>query len=111
MKDKPSESNNDQIFAFLEILRILSDTKNFQEWLSTYHKIYDQQEFFEGYKYIFAVSLQYFINELISYDPFSFKDDEKLTHASSYGMPLKNIPNSCEKTVVLKNIWKHSKKN
>ena len=110
MKDESSESNNDQIFAFLEILRILSDTKNFQQWLSTYHKIDDQRQFFEGYQYIITVSLQYLISELISYDPFLFKDDEKLTRANFLGITIENIPNSCEKTIVLKNIWKHGEK-
>ena len=110
MKDESSESNNDQIFAFLEILRILSDTKNFQQWLSTYHKIDDQRQFFKGYQYIITVSLQYLISKLISYDPFLFKDDEKLTRANFLGITIENIPNSCEKTIVLKNIWKHGKK-
>ena len=97
MKDELSESNNDQIFAFLEILRILSDTKNFQLWLSTYHKIDNQRQFFEGYQYIITVSLQCLISELISYDPFLLKDDEKLTRANFHGITINNIPNSCEK--------------
>lgn len=110
MEDEYSESNNDHIFAFLEILRILSKTENFQEWLSTYHKIDEHQEFLEGYKYILTVSLMYFITQLISHDPFSLKDDEKLVRADFHGITINNIPNSCEKTIVLKNIWKQSKK-
>ena len=110
MEDEYSKSNNDHIFAFLEILRILSKTENFQEWLSTYHKIDEHQEFLEGYKYILTVSLMYFITQLISYDPFSLKDDEKLVRADFHGITINNIPNSCEKTIVLKNIWKQSKK-
>ena len=110
MENEDSETNNDHIFAFLEILRILSKTENFQDWLSNYHKIDDQQEFLEGYKYILTVSLMYFVTQLISHDPFSLKDDEKLIRADFLGVTIDNIPNSCEKIIVLKNIWRQSKK-
>ncbi len=110
MENKYTKSDNDHVFAFLEILRILSKTENFQRWLSTHHKINEQQEFLEGYKYILTVSLRYFIAQLIPDDPFSLKDDEKLVRADFLGMAINNIPNSCEKTIVLKNIWKQSRK-
>lgn len=108
--NEETDSNNDVIFAFLEILKILSRTEDFQNWLLTHHKIDDQQELLEGYKYILTVSLMYFINELISFDPFSLKDDEKLVRANFLGKFIDDIPNSCEKTIVLKNIWKQSQR-
>lgn len=104
------ETNYDQTFAFMEILRILSRTEDFRNWLSSYHKINDQRELLDGYKYILSVSLAHFINLLVSYDPFSLKDDEKLVRADFLGVPITDIPNSCEKTIVLKNIWKLGKK-
>ncbi|QLH06004.1 hypothetical protein [Nitrosopumilus ureiphilus] len=75
-----------------------------------YHNIEQHQEFLEGYKYIQTVSYMYLINNLISFDPFNLKDDEKLTRAEFMGKNINDIPNSCEKTTVLKNIWKQSKK-
>jgi len=110
MTDEEREPNYDNTFAFLEILIILSDSKKYQKWLSEFHNIEQHQEFLEGYKYIQTVSYMYLINNLISFDPFNLKDDEIITRAEFMGKNINDIPNSCEKTTVLKNIWKQSKR-
>ena len=96
---------SDQLIAVLNIIKTLSDFRGFGEWLRHHHKITDHDPFLEGYKYLIVISIQCLIETLFYYDPFGLKKDRILARAHFVGIPLEDIPNSCEKTVFCKNIW------
>ena len=95
----------DRLMASLNIVKILSDFRGFDEWLRQYHEIADHKPFLEGYKYLIAISIQLLIEILFNYDPFGLKEDRTLARAHFVGRRLDDIPNSCEKTTLCKNIW------
>lgn len=98
--------NFDESFAFLEILRILSNTDKFHNWLKEYHHLQSIDDILEGYKYIIATSLRCFIQSLMLNDPFKLKDDRFLIRGDfRIGKSLDDVPNRCEKTIFMKNVW------
>ena len=109
LSDKKLEPNYDSMFADFEILRLLSKTNKFQKWLSTYHNIYDHEKLFKGYKYMITIIFMDLFDRIMSNDPFLLNDDEKIIRARHLGIKIENIPNSCEKVIILKNIWKQIK--
>lgn len=103
------EYNSDETFAFLNMLSILSKTDEFRKWLINFHNLKDHDQFFEGYKCLVLTALRGFINSILMNDPFKLRDDELFTIANSRGFNIEKLPNSCEKVVFLKNVWRLSK--
>lgn len=95
--------------GFWNILYIVSDTKEFSQWLTDFHKIHNSDPFLEGYKFFVTTSLRAFLNSFIMYDPFRLKDDEISRRAEHVGIKLGKLPNSCEKIIFQKNIWEMGK--
>lgn len=103
---KDIEYNFDESFAFLEILQILSKTSEFKNWLRKYHNFLHIDDILEGYKYIVSTSLKCFIQSIMLNDPFRLTDDRYLIRADfRIGLSLDDAPNSCEKTIFMKNVW------
>jgi hypothetical protein len=49
--DKISKKDVGQIFSFIDILKISSNVGEFRKWLKEYHKIEDDSQIFDGYKF------------------------------------------------------------
>ncbi|WP_342303788.1 hypothetical protein [Methanolobus sp. ZRKC5] len=45
----------DRILPFVNILKIVSKTDDFQEWMNTYHHIEVDEDIFLGYKFFMSV--------------------------------------------------------
>jgi len=108
--DSVDELNSDEAFAFLNILYILSDTEGFRQWLTDFHKLNNHDKFFDGYKFTIITTLLAFMNSFTMHDPFKLKDDEICNRAEFRGIKLERLPNSCEKIVFQKNVWRLGKK-
>lgn len=98
--------NADETMGFWNVLRIVSDTAEFSQWLIEFHKIHDNDPFLAGYKFFIITSLRAFLNSFTMHDPFRLKDDEISRRAEFVGIKLEKLPNSCEKIIFQKNIWK-----
>lgn len=99
----------DEIFAFVNILKILSKISTFREWLKTYHKIEDDSDILEGYKFLLLTSLKCLINGIVQDRSLELAEDYVFFRADFVGIPLRDIPNTCEKTIFIKNIWNLSR--
>lgn len=98
-----------ETMGFWNILHIVSDTKEFSQWLTEFHKCRDNDPFLEGYKFFVITSLRAFLNSFTMHDPFRLKDDEISRRAEHVGIKLERLPNSCERIIFQKNIWEMSK--
>lgn len=104
------ETNSDETFAFLNILRILSDTTKFRQWLYDHHQLKEHSRLFEGYKFMIITSMLAFMNSFTMHDPFKLQDDEICYRVEFRGKKLDKLPNSCEKIIFQKNVWQLGKK-
>lgn len=99
----------DEIYAFYNVIKILEDTRKFRKWLKDYHKIKSDKSTFEGYKFISMVAIRRLIDAISDDSSLNIGEDFTLFRAKFVGIPLEDIPNTCDKVVVLKNIWKYTK--
>jgi len=100
-----------ELFAFTNIFNIISDTQNFHTWLKKIHKIEKFDSLFVGYRFFLEVIIHRIIYSISLDDSLNLTEDEVYWRArSSGGINLADFPNSCEKTIISKNIWKSGKK-
>lgn len=104
--DRIPSKSIDEIFAFINILKIASKSKDFRKWLKDYHKIENDSDVFEGYKLFLMTIFKCLINSILEDESLQLEEDEVLFRANFVGVPLYEIPNTCEKTIFIKNIWK-----
>ena len=100
----------DKVLSFINIFKINSNLNGFQEWMKEYHKINDESEIFEGYKFFLDVCIRGFINSVIYESSFNLEEDFTFFRARFVGIELDDIPNTCEKTIFIKNVWNLTKK-
>ena len=98
----------DKAIGLWNILHIVSDTMEFSQWLTEFHKIHNNDLILAGYKFFVMTSLRAFLNSFTMHDPFRLKDDEISLKAERVGIKLEKLPDSCEKIIFQKNIWKMS---
>lgn len=97
--------NFNSIIAFSNIISILSDADEFNDWLKSQHNLIGIESIFEGYKFTLLITIGCLTNSFISNDPFSLEEDRTYRTATSIGIPLEDIPNTCEKTIFRKKLW------
>ena len=95
----------DRLLSFVNIFKINSNLNAFQEWMKEYHKIDGVGEIFDGYKFFLDVCIRGFINSVIYESPLDLEEDFTFFRARFVGIELDDIPNTCEKTIFIKNIW------
>jgi hypothetical protein len=100
----------DKIFAFINILKIVSKISEFRRWLKKYHKIENDEDIFDGYKFFLITSLKCFINAIVKDETLGLKEDYTFFRANFVGEMLGDIPNTCEKIIFIKNVWTLSRK-
>jgi hypothetical protein len=97
--------NADYIFSSINILKISSNTREFKEWLKEYHGITNDSELYQGYRFFIITSLKLVLNSFSLSSGFNIKRDFVYNRAEFVGVPIEDIPNSCERIVLMKNIW------
>lgn len=91
--------------ASLRTLQFAFNTAGFRNWMNKHHNIKDLEPFFLGHRYFLEVCLIQFIDEIAEDTSLELTEDETFQFAQSAGLLLDEIPNTCDKVVVLKNIW------
>ena len=109
MVDEIPEKDVDQIFSFINIIKTSSNVGKFRKWLKEYHKIEDNSQIFEGYKFFIDVCVRGFINSVIYGTSLDLEEDFTFFRARFVGVELDDIPNTCEKTIFIKNVWNLTK--
>ncbi len=107
--DEIPEKDVDQIFSFINIIKTSSNVGKFRKWLKEYHKRDDNSQIFEGYKFFIDVCVRGFINSIIYGTSLDLEEDFTFFRARFVGVELDDIPNTCEKTIFIKNVWNLTK--
>ncbi len=95
----------DMIFSFINVLKIASETHEFRRWLKNYHKIENDEDIFEGYRFFLMISLKCLIESIVDDSALELEEDDVFFRATAVGIALEDIPNTCEKIIFIKNIW------
>jgi hypothetical protein len=93
-----------QVIPSLQIIKILGDTEKYEHWLNKMHPKKNSTELFEGFRFALNCCLNSFIDGLASDQLLGIKNDFLLDRAIAEIIPLHEIDNTCEKTILLKNI-------
>jgi len=93
-----------QITPSLVVLHHLKNIDFFEEWLTEYHIEVEKNKLFEGYKFAVTCCLNSFVDGLIYDNLLGFSSDLIFNRAIINAIPIHQIENSCEKTILLKNI-------
>jgi len=97
----------DDIVATFQIYRQASDINNFQGWIRDYHKIEDYSPLFLGYRYFLEICAIRIVDEIAENSTLGLDEDESFLFANECRLPLDEIPNTCDKIIALKNIWRY----
>lgn len=100
----------DRIFSFINILKIICNIPKYQEWINQYHRIENMDDLFTGYKFFIEVIFSNLLESIRLDSAFGLEEDFAYYRAQFEGVNINEIPNSCEKIILSKNIWNKSKK-
>jgi len=95
------------LYAFLNILKIVSDTEDFRQWIKKTHQIENDDDLFIGYQFFIDVVISHIIHSFERHSSFGIKSDYSIYRASFVGVNIDDIPITCDKVTLLKNLWNH----
>jgi len=85
-------------------LEILGEVNTFKNWAKETHPEKDIDDLFEGYKFSLNCCLNSFVSSLSEDQLLGIENDFLLNRAIAENIPIHHIENSCDKTILLKNI-------
>jgi hypothetical protein len=95
----------DQIFAMSNCINLSSNIDKFKQWLNKEHKEVSIDKVFEGYKFFIESSILTFIEAIILNSSLDIEENFTFDRARFNKIKLDKIPNTCEKIILLKNIY------
>ncbi len=108
MDSLPKESylmECDDFFSFYNILKIITDIQDFRCWLKEEQELENDESILSGYLFFVETCSRCFLDTILTENPFQLNEDYVLYRAKFVGVEIQNIPNTCEKIVLIKNIW------
>lgn len=96
----------DDVFGTLNSIKIISDVDKFKGWLKKEHRVNKFDDIFDGYKFFIESAIRTFLYTMTDDLSFKIKEDYTFFRSRHVGIYLNKIPNTCEKTVLIKNINK-----
>ncbi|MBA2864416.1 hypothetical protein [Methanococcus maripaludis] len=102
------EKSLDRVFSILNILKIALDKESFETWLKLNHNL-EINEILPGYRLFITTGLRSFMEAIFGDSNLNLKEDYVAHRLRYVDIDFKDIPNSCEKIIFLKNIWNLSK--
>jgi len=94
----------DDVFSVINCIKIASDTEKFQEWIKRTYKLKDNKTAFKGYRFFLESTIRLLMYMLITNESLGIKSDWVFYRANHRGIKLSKVPNTCEKTVLIRNL-------
>lgn len=95
----------DDVIGSLSILEIALSSTEFREWLNKYHRKDETNQYLEGYKFFISTAAQILFSDIHTDTGMKLGEDDQFNIAHKKGIPLDDIPNSCEKIRLIKRLW------
>jgi len=106
MKDEEISSRHfdlNRIFAFLYILKVVSEYPKFEKFLSPLAEV-SKREIFKGFLFLIKVIQRCLMEALSRSWSLNLEEDITLHRAINRGVHVSKVKNTCQKTVFLKNL-------
>lgn len=109
MKNEVEDSESlaygiDDIFGMCNCIKIASNLDGFSTWLKLEHNKGISSTIFDGYTFFMMSAIRTLINAILNSLGLGFEEDIVLRRASFDGIQLNKVPNTCTKTLLVKNI-------
>ena len=102
-------SGTGDILGAVHLLSILFDVEGFERWLASYRGLGKAAHIFDGYMFGLRILVR-LLHRAIDFDfSLDLTEDFVLSRARFCGIPIAEVPNSCEKAILLRNIHKASR--
>lgn len=93
-----------QIIPALQTIKLIGNVDAFTLWLRAVYPEIKQEKLFEGYRFSINCCLNSFVDGLSGDQLLGVENDFLLNRAIRENIPIHHIENSCDKTILLKNI-------
>jgi len=97
------------ILGIVNCLLIVSDVKAFKKWISEFHPSEVGNNHLPGYILVFNTLFRMLTSELERNVSLGLTSDDVFDRATFRGISINRLPNTCEKTVLIKNLQYHFK--
>ena len=106
-------SKVDDTFAIINAIKIISQISEFEKWLKDKHRKKSDLQVFYGYRFFTETLIRTLFHSIIYGSELPVDEDFIFSRARFAGVELSKIPNTCEKTIFLKNLnrYRRSIKN
>ena len=104
IKMPPVEKAIGDFLGIVQCLRWVNDVNAFVKWMNDYHHMEYINYHLSGYKLLFNTLLRMLISDIERNLSLGLSDDELFSRASFRGKSIFMLPNTCEKTIIIKNI-------
>ena len=97
------------VLGTVHLLSLALDTQDFRKWLTPHPCSSPSLDVFDGHVFAWSALVR-LLHQAISFDlNLGLTEDSVLIRAQDYGAPIAEIPNSCEKAILLRSIHKASR--
>lgn len=98
------------ILGTVHCLTLLKDVDGYRRWLNDYHSVEMTTSHFLGYKLLLSTLLRILAHDIEDNISLRLSEDDIFTRARFRGITINKLPNTCDKTIFIKNLFNHSNK-
>lgn len=97
------------ILGAVRCIKSLRHTDRFLDWMVSYHKLNPKPSWIDGYKVVLDVFFGLLEQGIADNQSLNLTEDTILSRALFAGVPLRDVPNSCEKAILLRLIFEKAR--
>ena len=103
-EDLPYDKAIGDILGIVNCLLIISDVKAFKKWINEFHSSEAGSNHLPGYISVFNTLFRMLTSELERNVSLGLTSDDVFDRATFKGISINRLPNTCEKTVLIRNL-------
>jgi hypothetical protein len=107
VEKEKSYTDVETLYAFLNVLKIASNTNDFRHWVRKNHNVENDDHLFVGYQLFLDAIICRVVHSFERHSSFGIKSDYSIYRASFVGVNIDDIPITSDEVKVLKNLWNH----
>jgi hypothetical protein len=92
------------ILGIVNCLLIIADVKAFKKWISEFHSSKIGENYLPGYILTFSTLFRMLTSEVERNVSLGLTSDDVFDRATFRGISINRLPNTCEKTVLIRNL-------
>ena len=106
---KDLDNRIDDILGVINGLHVICQLSDFRSWMAYFHNR-NIESLLEGYQFAFSILARRLHNDISQNSSLRLTEDLTFKRADFHGVEIHLLPNSCEKTILLKNIKEKTKR-